>query len=259
MKRIIFILMCMVSLSGYAQKSYPKELLTPDGDETTVIFKGTAPGICDFITSLYNKEEGLFMDSGNLIDAWNHYLNNEQQEPGNELIVDKKNGYVNLTSEYSYDADDNHFDQKSICEMCYWNCADGKHKLFAVSCIGMSNGRYYEGQIEGVMFYLYDNAQHTIWYVNDEKLLGVDVTTGTDENYRYDAETKLAYVKDRETGKPLTLSNEEFDRWLEERPVVVYRLPRKGKNITAEIHHANRTDTVELVWDGMRFNSAPKF
>ncbi|MBR5170900.1 MAG: hypothetical protein IKW85_10085 [Muribaculaceae bacterium] len=254
MKSFIFVLMCMVALCGQAQKSYPKEVLTPvEGEITKVKFKGAAPGICDFITTLNNKEEGMFMDSGNLIDSWNHYLNNEQQEPGVEIIVDKKNGYVCQTFYTSYEVKGETFEGKSTSEMCYWNCADGKHKLFALSNSSMTNGHYSEGQCDGLLFYLYDNAKHIIWYVPNYQF-GVDVDPGTDEHYEYDAQTQLAHVKDRETGEPLTLNREEFYRWIDERPAVVYRLPRKGKNIIAEIHYANRTDTVELVWDGMHFN-----
>ena len=91
-----------------------------------------------------------------------------------------------------------------------------------------------------------------MWDVS-ENLLGLEVDPGTDENYKSDA-TGNHYVRDRETGEPLTLNEEEFDRWLEEKPVVVYRLPRQGKDIIAEVHYATRTDTIRLVWDGMRFN-----
>ena len=64
----------------------------------------------------------------------------------------------------------------------------------------------------------------------------------------------MHYVKDRETGEPLALNEEEFYKWLDEKPVVVYRLPREGKDIIVEIQRANRTDTVRLEWDGMMFN-----
>jgi len=246
--------MCTVAICGYAQKSYPKDVLTPtEGEIIKVKFKGAAPGICDFITTLNNQEEGLFMDSGNLIDSWNHYLHNETQEPGADIIVDKKNGYVCQTFNSSYEINGETREEKSTCEMCYWNCADGKHKLFAVSNRSMVNGHYSEGQVDGLFFYLYDNAKHIIWYVPNY-LFGIDVNPGTDEQYVYNAQTQQAYVKDRETGEPLTLNREEFFRWLDERPAVVYRLPRNGKNIIAEIRYVNRTETVELVRDGMNFS-----
>lgn len=234
-------------------KSYPEDLLAVEYPYfTTVKFKGKAPGICDFITANIN-DDGMPMDTGDVIDAWNHYLRGEPQEKGSELIVDKKNGYVSHVSDYTIEYDDGVLYCKSLYEMCFWNCADGKHKLFAMSDNSMVNGRFKEGQTTGIYFYLYDNARHIMWQVVDY-LLGAEVDSGTEEGYEYNAETKLHYVKDRETGEPLALNEEEFYKWLDEKPVVVYRLPREGKDIIVEIQRANRTDTVRLEWDGMMFN-----
>lgn len=255
MKKTCLLLMCMVALCGNAQQSYPEELLTYDETSAiTVSFKGKAPGICDFITSLFPEDDCLFfMDSGDFIDAWFHYLNNEKQEENSEIIVDKKNGYVYQASEYDDEEEGESHHLTSFYEMCYWNCADGEHKLFAMTCNSMENGRYVEGQTTGMALHLYDNARHVMWDI-PEADLGAEVDPGTDECYEYNAETKLYYVRDRETGEPLTLTDEEFYRWLDERPVVVYRLPKQGKDIIAEIHRSNRTDTVKLVWNGMRFD-----
>ena len=42
--------------------------------------------------------------------------------------------------------------------MCYWNEADGKHKLFACSRWSFENGKSILGQYDGLSFYRYDNA-----------------------------------------------------------------------------------------------------
>ena len=254
MKRITVILMCVVALCTHAQQlTYPEDMLAFEYPYfTTVKFTGESPGICDFVTSLIDDED-MLMDSGDFIDAWDHYLRHEKQEPGTEILVDKKNGFVEMTAEYSDDDDGTMHQSKSVYQMCYWNCADGKHKLFAVNHNGMYDGRYREGQITGLVLNLYENARHIMWDVNENEL-GLDVDPGTDEGYEYDAATKRYLVRDRETGESLTLNEEEFWRWYDEKPVVTYWLPREGKDIIAEIHYADRTDTVRLVWDGMRFN-----
>lgn len=235
------------------QKSYPEDMLNfEDPYFITVEYKGASPGIVDMVTSLLNTEGAMFMESDDFFDAWDHYLRHEPQEPGSKIIVDEKNGYVYMESTYQDEFEGETLENKGFYEMCYWNCADGKHKLFAMTFNLMVNGRYVEGQTTGLSAQLYENARHIMWDVS-ENLLGLEVDPGTDENYKSDA-TGNHYVRDRETGEPLTLNEEEFDRWLEEKPVVVYRLPRQGKDIIAEVHYATRTDTIRLVWDGMRFN-----
>ena len=42
--------------------------------------------------------------------------------------------------------------------MCYWNEADGKHKLFAYNVGCYQNGTYSPGQFDGLTFYRYNNA-----------------------------------------------------------------------------------------------------
>ena len=42
--------------------------------------------------------------------------------------------------------------------MCFWNEADGKHKLFADSRWGFENGKPILGQYDGLSFYRYANA-----------------------------------------------------------------------------------------------------
>ena len=220
MKRIAVILMCLVALCSYAQESYPEDLLTFEYPYfTTVTFQGASPGICDFVSSLINNE-GMYMDSGSFIDAWGHYLRQEPQEPDSEIIVDKKNGYVYQASDYTYELEGLVHHEYGFYEMCYWNCADGKHKLFATTSNVMIDGRYIIAQTTGLDLYLYENARHIMWSVYKPGL-GIDIEPDVEEGEEY--------------------------------PVVVYRLPKQGKDIIAEIHYTNRTDTVRLVWNGMMF------
>ena len=43
-------------------------------------------------------------------------------------------------------------------EMCYWNMADKKHKLFAYSLWCFENGRPSLGQYDGIIFLRYNNS-----------------------------------------------------------------------------------------------------
>lgn len=259
MKRIAYFNLLMLLLlsctyTNAQKRSYPEDMLNFEYPFfTTVNFKGASPNITDFINSLMDEEDGMPMDSGGIIDAWRYYLQHGKQKPGTEVIIDKKNGYASITSEYTVEYEGGVNKCKSIFEMCYWNCDDGKHKLFALNHNFMVNGRYREGQTTGMNLSLYENARHIMWGIVEEEL-GLDVYPDTDESYEYDSKTGLNYAKDRETGEPLTLNEDEFMRWLAEKPVVTYCLPRQGKDIVAEIHHTTRTDTIRLVWDGMRFN-----
>ena len=248
----VVLLFCGI-IANAQPKTYPEDMLNYEYPYfVTVEYEGASPGIVDFVTSLLNTEGVMFMESDDFFDAWNHYLRHEPQEPGSEIFVDEKNGYVYMESSFQSEFEGEPSEMKSFYEMCYWNCADKKHKLFAMTSYSMINGRYVEGQATGLSTSLYENARHIMWDVN-EGLLGLEVDSGTDECYEGEA-TGIYHVRDRETGEPLTLNSEEFYRWLEEKPVVVYRLPRQGKDIIAEIHYATRTDTIRLVWDGMRFN-----
>jgi hypothetical protein len=52
-------------------------------------------------------------------------------------------------------------------EMCFWNEADGKHKLFAYNHGFYRDGQYYPGQYDGLTFMRYDNAAKTMKYHSD--------------------------------------------------------------------------------------------
>lgn len=249
------LLILSVTCASAQQRSYPEDMLNiEEATFITVKYKGASPSIVDFINALINEEDGIGMpmDSGNIIDAWNHYLRNEKQEPGVEVVVDKKNGYVRITTEYTEDYDGEHHVYKGYFESCFWNCADGKHKLFAININSSNNGRYIEGQTTGLSLSLYDNGRHIMWDINEEEV-GLDVAPIPDE-YEYNAETELYYIKDYETGKQLTLNNDEFWRWRKKRPIKVFWLPQQGKDIICEIHSGSKCDTFKHVWDGMRFN-----
>ena len=72
------------------------------------------------------------------------------------IIVDKKAGFI------SYEH--LHQGHAQLIELCFWNEADKKHKLFAYSNWSYFNGHPELGQFDALAFYRYDNATRTMEY-----------------------------------------------------------------------------------------------
>jgi hypothetical protein len=98
--------------------------------------------------------------------------------------------------------------------MCYWNEADGKHKLFAYNVASFINGRCEAGQYDGLDFYRYDNAKKKMTFCEDRR--------GTEAVYKYDVRQS-------------------------------YTLPRKGKDITVTLWYDSGKKVKTLKWNGKRF------
>lgn len=124
----------------------------------------SSPSIVDFVTAfLENPEDEL---SGMMRDAWDRYLGNQPAERGGTMVVDKRNGYVSYTFDYdvAYPEDTPTGDKMHV-EMCYWNCDDGIHKLFAFNVVSTRNGEPMMGQYDGLAFYLYDKQSHRMSFI----------------------------------------------------------------------------------------------
>lgn len=232
--RTKLIVMCalMVSLnsiSALAQQSYPDSIFAYEL-ENRVNYKGNAPKISDFLSSFFDVEETGEM-LGAVLDALRQHLRQKPQEPCVQFMVDEKNGYLRYTFDTRLCNDYEDLDEETFYEMCYWNCADGKHKLIAENCVTKLDNRYILGQYSGISFLMYDNASHKMWTIAAEDI-GAEIEPVIDEtNY--------------ETGEKLTEDH---------MPIVVYYLPHQGKDINVEICHGNRRTVTRLVWDGMRFH-----
>ena len=100
-----------------------------------VNYKGAKPTISDFATAFLSVYEWND-DSDDVLDearnamkqTWLDHLKGEKLSQNEKLTVDQKNGYIC----YEYNGDGH----QQITEMCYWNEADGKHKLFAYNVRG---------------------------------------------------------------------------------------------------------------------------
>ena len=132
-------------------------------------FLGAAPDIMDFAwawaTANDDDPESEPDESSNALrQSLECYRTGEAQPEGFTITVDRKAGYILVQSKH------NGYTNK--WEMCYWNMADKKHKLFAM-CVEMSEGgkRMDPGQYDGLTFYRYDNATRVMKHVD----MGIDV------------------------------------------------------------------------------------
>ena len=204
MKRLslAFILVCL-TLSVAAQ------------DVIKVNYKGARPTISDFVTAFVSsqhndEEEECFDESFNAIkQTWIQHLKGLPLEENETLTVDEKNGYV------LYESRQDEYVGK--WEMCYWNEADGKHKLFAYNVSWFKNGKYSPGQFDGLIFYRYNNATKKMTYCDAP---GFDAVMGSDDG-----------------------------------AMISYALPRSGKDIIATYWYDDgKKKQKTLKWNGRRFS-----
>ena len=104
--------------------------------------------------------------------------------------------------------------ERSWTEFCYWNCNDGRHKLVAVNTGYELRFKPVQTECTGLTFYSYDNQTRTL-----------------SPTPAYDLGASVIVT-----------------------PVVDYRLPRQGKDITAVINAKDKPVSIVMHWDGMKFH-----
>ena len=211
------ILICAATLFCYlsAIAQDPFKDLTNNYSDTKVTFKGQSPSIVDFITAHLSEPEDEL--AGTLAEAWNKYLQNEPQDNGITFTVDQKNGYARYDKDYDIAYPDDVSGLKSYVEFCYWNCDDGKHKLFAQNVGLIQEGQPIIAQFEGLYIYAYDNATKML-YMIDQDLLGLG-----------------------------------GDLWDFSNGIITFKLPQKGKDIEVFINTDGKVTQKKLVWNGKGF------
>ena len=181
-------------------------------DDITVSFKGTSPNIKDFVAAFLSQEDETDESLNGMRKAWDFYKNGMKQMPGDDLIVDVQNGYVGYEST---DTDDDNT-YRLVIECCYWNYADKKHKLVALSNDLFMNGKAIAGQYTGITFYKYDNATRKMKVVyGDELGIGFEAPNGTE--------------------------------------ATSHALPRQGKTIVFSYYTPSGKRDFRLTWNGSRF------
>ena len=193
----------------------PFKNLTENTPSTEVTFKGQSPTIVDFLTCYLSETEDELR--GTLSQAWDNYLRKDEPEKGVTFTVDQKNGYVRYDMDYDVAYPDDPSGIKSYVEYCYWNCDDGKHKLFAENVGITQDGKAIIGQFDGLYIYAYDNATKTLYMIDQDQIGLVDD------------------LHDFSQG-PIT-----------------FALPRKGKEIDVFINTETKVIQKKLTWNGKGF------
>ena len=185
---------------------YPE---SPEGfNAIAVKYQGNRPTISDFATAYLNdsKDQEFF---STVHSEWLRYQQKKPLKGKASIIVDTKNGYMRYEVRYPEGND------TTFMEMCYWNCADGKHKMVCANTVWRMNGDYGSAEYTGARFFLYDNATKEMRWLLPEDIGAL-----------YDGDG-----------------------------LSVFFLPRKGKNIKVSAAGAgDRWDEV-LEWDGYQFSS----
>lgn len=177
-------------------------------DSFTVSFKGQKPEISDFVTAILSRE-GLGEALGAMAEDWEKHLKGKALSKEITITVDAKNGYVRYDAIYPEG-------EHSYIEYCYWNCADGKHKLVAENVSLLVNGKPVDTELTGLSFYWYDNASHKM-------------------NYKY------AFELGEEAEAAYSSSG------------CIRNLPRQGKTIEIVYFTPNGKVTKKLTWNGSKF------
>ncbi|MBR5657737.1 MAG: hypothetical protein IKW98_13805 [Prevotella sp.] len=187
-------------------------------DAIRVNYKGAQPTISDFVSALVDHnlnavdEEECCNESFDAASrAWDRHRKGLPLEEGETVTVDEKNGYVVYEYRSEYESTENVL----RVEMCYWNEADKKHKLFACNTVAFTNGKYDPGQYDALIFYRYDIATKKMKQWDD---------TGVDFVYRSDDDVMGSYA-----------------------------LPRAGKDITVTLWYKSGKKQKTLKWNGRRF------
>ena len=156
-KTIISDHLCLLHFSNGSTGCYPGKL------------SGTKPTISDFITAYlvptYGEDGEYDTEYMNGIrDAWERHRKGLKLDEGDTFTLDAKNGFA--VYEYKYTEEACEF--LTRIEMCIWNEADGKHKLFAYNHMFYRDGLDYPGQYDGLTFMRYDNATRSMKYHSDK-------------------------------------------------------------------------------------------
>ena len=139
-KILVALVLAVASTTAFAQEPVDEE---PDYS-VEVIYKGATPNIKDFVESMLARPDmGEFF--GGMRQSWELYRNGMKQIPGDEVIVDVHNGYMGFVT-----ADDN---ERHIIELCYWNYADKKRKLVAMTNDLFMGGEPACTEYTGIEFY----------------------------------------------------------------------------------------------------------
>lgn len=155
-------------------------------EEIKINYSGSQPSILDFVNATIGDGFSDENECERWVNNWKQYQRTKKTASKyDSYIIDNRNGYVRIESKYDEE------DEVKFHDFCYWNCADGKHKLFARSSGLLIGGKSVETECTGLWLYLYDNDTHIIKYI------------GTDKAFRPKGSNEITYLLPRK-GKDIT-------------------------------------------------------
>lgn len=185
----------------------------PDNDTRIgVKYQGSSPTIKDFANAYLDFAQEEYEFFGQVNKEWKKHLQKKPLSKNCSILTDVKNGYMR------YQKNDATQNDTTIMEMCFWNCADGKHKLVAANTIWRLDGDYGWDEHVGTRFYLYDNKKKEMRPIYAEDIGAL-----------YDGDG-----------------------------LSVFFLPRKGKNIQVSAAGGGERWDEILEWDGYQFTAKEK-
>lgn len=204
--------------------------------------------IKEIVNNQLSDPEGELI--GAVHDAWQRYLNGKPLKKGEKITLDGRNGY------FRYENNHAEIDEHTYVEICYWNRSDGK-QLVAWNSVVIYEDKPAVTECTYLEICLYNPSSHE-WEELDEDPVGVCLTekeTGP-SSYGYNSDTKSYFLSYSNPERKITMTKEEFDQWIEVRPIVIIELPRVGKDIIVKTYEGKKITTLTLKWDGMKFHRA---
>ena len=203
----MMMLIMLMSTAGIMAQTFEYPEYENDTERIAVRYEGKRPTISDFTTAILNHvKDQKFYDMADR--DWKLYQQKKPLSGKSKITLDIPNGYMRYDTFYPEKTD------TVFMEMCFWNCADGKHKLVCCNTVWRMDGDYGWADYTGAHFYLYDNS----------------------------------------TKKLRDIWAEDIGALFDGDGLSVFFLPRKGKDIkVSAAGGGDRWDEV-LIWDGYKFS-----
>ena len=204
--------------------------------------------IKEIVNNYLSEPEGELI--GTVHDAWQRYLKGKPQKEGEKITLDAKNGY------FRFDWNPTDIDEHTYVEICYWNRSDGKQMIAWNSvCIAEGKPAFTECTYTDVILY---NPAKREWESLDDDPISACLTekeTGP-SSYGYKSDIDSYFISYSNPDRVIKMTKEEYDKWYEVKPSVIYELPRVGKDIIVKIYEGKKITPLTLKWDGMTFHRA---
>ena len=204
--------------------------------------------IREIVNSQLNEPEGELI--GAAYDAWQRYLKGRPQKEGKTITLDPQNGY------FRYDSYRDETDSHTYVEICYWNRSDGK-QLVGWNSVSFCEGEPSITECTYIEMSLYNPSKRE-WEELEQDPVGDCLTekeTGP-SSYGYNSDTKSYFISYSNPEKVIKMTKEEYDKWYEMKPNVIFELPRFGKDIIVKTYKGKEFTSLTLKWDGMKFHRA---